>query len=186
MEWNYWASFCSYSRIIAACMCTKYSYRKLHTLICHAITCITCSVASGCLMDFRSSSDSFGSPVLTTSVELVQVETKHSSLKTDVMMTANRCSTLTFWLLIIVIFAIVKPGVRRPQASARLVSWNCFCADTSVCVRVFVWPPPRLLITSGVMWHDMDSIRLVKQILLATVVVIVNGRGLGIVTHRRC
>ena len=26
--------------------------------------------------------------------------------------------------------------------------------QTSVCVC----PPPRLLITSGVMWHDMDSI----------------------------
>ena len=47
-----------------------------------------------------------------------------------------------------------------------------------------VCPPLRLLITSGVMWHDMDSIRLIKQVLqLATVVVIVNGRGLGIGTR---
>ena len=61
-------------------------------------TCIiyACSSASRCLRDFRSSSGSFGSPVLTTSVELVQVETELSSLKTDVMMTANRCSDLTF------------------------------------------------------------------------------------------
>ena len=43
-----------------------------------------------------SSSGTFGSPVLATSVELVQVETEFSSLKTDVMMTANRCSDLTF------------------------------------------------------------------------------------------
>ena len=75
----------------------KYSYRsrKLHTLIFHAITCITCSSSSRCLRDFKSSSGSFGSPVLSTSVELVQVETELSSLKTDVMMIANRCSDLT-------------------------------------------------------------------------------------------
>ena len=38
---------------------------------------------------------------------------------------------------------------------------------TSVCVCVFVCvcPPSRLLITSGVMWRDMDLIRLVKQVL---------------------
>ena len=48
------------------------------------------------LRDFRSSSGSFGSPVLVTSVELVQAETEFSSLKSDVMMTANRCSDLTY------------------------------------------------------------------------------------------
>ena len=42
---------------------------------------------------------------------------------------------------------------------------------TSVCVFVCVFvcvcvcPPPRLLITSGVMWCDIDSRRLVKQVL---------------------
>ena len=73
-------------------MCVKYSYRsrKLHTLIFHAITCITCNLASRYLRDIRSSSDSFGSPILaTTSAELVQAETELSSLKTDVMVTAN-------------------------------------------------------------------------------------------------
>ena len=35
----------------------------------------------------------------------------------------------------------------------------------SVCVCVCVCPPPRLLITSGVMWCDIDSRRLVKQVL---------------------
>ena len=34
-----------------------------------------------------------------------------------------------------------------------------------MCVCMCVCPPPRLLITSGVMWHDIDSIRLVKQVL---------------------
>ena len=37
----------------------------------------------------------------------------------------------------------------------------CVC----VCVCVCVSPPLRQLITSGVMWHDMDSIRLVKQVI---------------------
>ena len=41
--------------------------------------------------------------------------------------------------------AIFKPG-------AHLVS-NYFCVDNCMCVSA-----PRLLITSGVMWHDMDSI----------------------------
>ena len=45
--------------------------------------------------------------------------------------------------------------------------------------------------TSGMMWRDKDLIRLVKQVLwlyscyLATVVVIINGRGLGIGTRHR-
>ena len=52
-------------------------------------------------------------------------------------------------------------------------------------VCMCVCPPPRLLITSGVMWGDMDSIRLVKQVLYLIVVVIVNRRGLGIDTRRR-
>ena len=60
------------------------------------MTCITCSTASWCLKDFRSSSGIFGSLVLVTSVEFVQAETELSSLKTDVMMTANRYSDSTF------------------------------------------------------------------------------------------
>ena len=81
-------------------MCVKhiatYLEKCIHALMLHAITCITCSSASRCLRDFRFSSGRFGSPVLATSVELVQAETEFSSLKTDVMMTANRCSDLTF------------------------------------------------------------------------------------------
>ena len=74
-------------------MHVKYSYRKLHTIIYNAITCIKCNSARWCLRDFRSSSDSFGCPVLVTSMELVQAETELSSLKTDA---ADRCSDLTF------------------------------------------------------------------------------------------
>ena len=63
--------------------------------------------------------------------------------------------------------SVFKPDACRPQAGACLVSWNFFCADVCMCVYVCVClcPPPRLLITSGMMWRDMDSIRLVKQIL---------------------
>ena len=36
---------------------------------------------------------------------------------------------------------LFKPGARRPQAGARLVSWNCFCPGSQyacVCVCVCV------------------------------------------------
>ena len=39
----------------------------------------------------------------------------------------------------------------------------CVCVFAYVCVCVS--PAPRLLITNGMMWHDMDQIRLVKQVL---------------------
>ena len=57
-----------------------------------------------------------------------------------------------------------------------------------MCVCVPVCPSPRLLITSGVIWHDMNLIRLVNKFYscyMATVVVIVNGHGLSIDTRRR-
>ena len=37
----------------------------------------------------------------------------------------------------------------------------CVCLRVCVCVC----PPPKILITSSVMWHDIDPIRLVKQVL---------------------
>ena len=86
---------------------------------------------------------------------------------------------------------LFKPGVPGhglPHAwFLKIVS-----VQTSVCVCLFVCPSLRLLITSSVMWDDMDLIRLVKQVLqlldyniMATVVIIVNGRSLGIGTRRR-
>ena len=62
------------------------------------------------------------------------------------------------------------------------------CVCVCVCVCLCVCPPPRLLITSGVIWRDMDHKRLVRKFYscyMATVVVIVNRRGLGIDTRRR-
>ena len=46
-------------------------------------------------------------------------------------------------------YIIVKPGERRPAAGFLEI-------DPVHKVSVSVCPPPRLLITSGMMWHDMD------------------------------
>ena len=51
---------------------------------------------------------------------------------------------------------ILKPGMHRPQAGMCLISYDCFCADVCMCMCVCL--PPRLLITSGVMWCDMNTI----------------------------
>ena len=63
-------------------------------------------------------------------------------------------------------YCIFKPGVSRPVwfleiVPVRMSVYLFVC----LCVCVCVCPPPRLLINGGVMWHDMDSIRLVKQVL---------------------
>ena len=55
----------------------------------HSFVAVTVATYIVAVKYFRSSSSSFGSPVLATSLELILVETKFSSLKTDVMMTAN-------------------------------------------------------------------------------------------------
>ena len=62
----------------------------------------------------------------------------------------------------------------------------------SVCVFcVCLCPSLRLYITSGVMWHDMDPIRLViirnsgYSCYVETVVVIINEHGLGIGMRRK-
>ena len=50
------------------------------------------------------------------------------------------------------------------QARARFLKIDPVrIVDMHVCVCVY--PRPRLLMTSGVIWRDMDLIRLVKQIL---------------------
>ena len=56
------------------------------------------------------------------------------------------------------------------------------CVHVCVCVSV----APRLLITSGMMWPDMGPYNWLNKFYscyMATVVIIVNGRGLGIGTH---
>ena len=54
----------------------------------------------------------------------------------------------------------------------------CVRARVCVCVCVCVCLRPRLLITSSVMWRDMEPIQLVY-------IIIVNGHGYGISTCRR-
>ena len=51
---------------------------------------------------------------------------------------------------------------RRPACTwfLKIVS-----VQMSVCVCLCMYLPLRLLITSGVMWHAMDPIQLVKQVL---------------------
>ena len=54
---------------------------------------------------------------------------------------------------------------------------------TSVCVFVCVYPPPKLLIASGVtgvIWTPYDWLNKFYSRYMAVVVIIVNGRGLGI------
>ena len=87
--------------IVGACMHVKYIATYLEnciaTLIFHAITCITSNSVNRRLRDFRSSIGSFDSLVLATSAEPIQgAKIELSSLKTNVMMTANRCSHLIF------------------------------------------------------------------------------------------
>ena len=57
------------------------------------------------------------------------------------------------------------------------------CLCVGVCLSA-----PRLPVTSDVMWHDIDHIRLVKQALqlyIAVVVGMVSGHGLSIDVHNR-
>ena len=62
-------------------------------------------------------------------------------------------------------YLIFKPGARRPVAGARLVFKTDPVRIVGVCVCVCVCERPRRLITSGVRWHDIDLISLVKQVL---------------------
>ena len=77
----------------------------------------------------------------------------------------NHCHLLEF----------IKPGTRRPQFL------KIFPVRMSVCV--FVCPPPRLLITCGMIWTPYNWLNKFYSRYMAIVVVIVNGRGLGIDTR---
>ena len=57
-------------------------------------------------------------------------------------------------------------AVRRPARAWFLkIDLVRIVGMRGACVRVCVCPRPKLLITSGVMWRDMDLIQLVKQVL---------------------
>ena len=61
----------------------------------------------------------------------------------------------------------------------------CACVRACVCVCACVCVAPRLLITSGVIWTSYDWLSKFYSCYMATVVIIVNGRSLGIGMRRR-
>ena len=66
--------------------------------------------------------------------------------------------TLIFATHIFAIFRLYKTGTLTIAPG-----FFNFCVQTYVCVCES--SPPRLLITSGVVWHEIKPIRLVKQVL---------------------
>ena len=135
----------------------------------------------------------------------------HLSLKNSVAVTwwgRNSLNWLGFcnhvyFVILCVLLWFVRPGVRRhtgrhspdllklilceSSVCVYVCVWVCMCVRSCVYVCVCVYPRLRLLITSGVMWRDMNLIRLVKQVLQLLygnyIPIIVNGHGLGIGTR---
>ena len=83
---------------------------------------------------------------------------------------------------------VFKPGERRLRPVRAWFLKIDPVRIVGMCVCVCVCLRPRLLITCGVIWRDMNLKRLVKQILqllYGNYSRIVNGRGLSIDTRRR-
>ena len=59
---------------------------------------------------------------------------------------------------------LFKPGAQRRRPAC---TWF-LKVDPVRIISMCVCLPPRLLITSGVMWRDIDPVRLVKQVLQLT------------------
>ena len=57
------------------------------------------------------------------------------------------------------------------------------CACVHACVCVCLCPPPKLLITSGVIWIPYDRLNKFYSCYMTTVVSIIDGHGLGIDMH---
>ena len=55
--------------------------------------------------------------------------------------------------------------------------------NVGICVCVCMYPPPRLLITSSVIWNPYDWLNKFYSFCMAAVVVIDDGRGLTIKAH---
>ena len=93
-----------------------------------------------------------------------------------------------------VVIELFKPGMRRPVASWHAPQWfiriasvrECLyaCVCVYVCVYVCVCSPPRLLITSGVMWCNIDWSNKYYGFYMASLVGIISGRGISI--HMCC
>ena len=79
-----------------------------------------------------------------------------------------------------------KPGVRGlwPRVPGFLKSFVFMHWYVCVCVCVSVYPPLRILITSGVIWCDMGRLWLVKPILqLFSLLPSINWMGMALVTQ---
>ena len=88
------------------------------------------------------------------------------SNQTVAMMVANHqldilVNTGLTFVAVIDIYSPFKLGTHRPAACTPGFLKLILCGS-SVCVCVSA---PRLLVTSGAMWHDMDPIQLVKQVI---------------------
>ena len=57
-----------------------------------------------------------------------------------------------------VLNSVFKPGARRPTRAWFLKVDPVRIVGMHACVLVFVCPRPRLSISSGVMWRDIDLI----------------------------
>ena len=60
----------------------------------------------------------------------------------------------------------------------------CVCVCVCLCAFVSVCPPPRLLITSGVIWTPYDWLNKFYSFYMVAVVVIGSGCGLRIEVYR--
>ena len=87
-----------------------------------------------------------------------------------------RCEVMS----ICIVLVKLSNFLNQAHAGHRLVhAWFLKIVDVYVCVC----PPPRLLIISGVIWTPYDWLNKFYSCYMATVVVIVNGRGLGFGTR---
>ena len=53
---------------------------------------------------------------------------------------------------------LIKPGVLAEGWCTPGSLILLFVQEVDMCLCVGVYPTPKLLITSGMMWHDMDPI----------------------------
>ena len=80
---------------------------------------------------------------------------------------------------------LLEQFLNQAHVRHRLASAWFLKIDPVQIVGMCVCPRLRLLITSGVIWTSYDWLNKFYSCYMATVVVIVNGHGLGIGTRRR-
>ena len=82
---------------------------------------------------------------------------------------------------------MLTTGQHVPGFWKLIYPWSV-CVCMCVCMCVSVCPPLRLVITSGVMWHDMDPYYWLNKfysICMAAILSIVTRHGLRIEVHHR-